>query len=196
MTSSLEVVITVPHAACPPDPDPHWCDFAAPEIARALHRAIPRSELIESEVHRDPGQIAVDGRPGSDQNRPWGRRDTEFRRRLDAAFDRRPDLLIDVHSFGEGAFGEGINMVILDPSPTFAPDRASAALVGALRSAGVRAAIVQGSNVNSIVVEARARGIKAVLAEFGERLGANERNRAISAMTEWAAQMTSPVHQL
>lgn len=187
----------MPHAACPPDPRPHRCDFAAPAIARALHRALPGSELIEAEVHRDPEQLAADGLPGSDQNRPWARRDTRFWRALEEVLNREPrlELLLDVHSFPRGSFGSR-DVAVLDPSPGIARDPASVELVALLGLAGVDVALWRGSSENEVVTRARSLGVEAVLIEFGEDASPESRDLAISAVAEWARARTAPVRPL
>jgi hypothetical protein len=194
---SLKTVITVPHAACPPETGGrHLCDRTAPEAARKLHEALPGSRLIVSEVHRDPNQIASDGSPGSDMNRPNARRSAKFQRSLDDALATRPDILVDVHSFPDGAFGDAPEIVVLDPNEGFGWDGASHSLVVYLKAIGVAAQLVRGGVENAIVVRARAAGASAVLVEFSEAMSPTAVDRAVEAIAMWALEITSSVHEL
>jgi hypothetical protein len=178
-----DVVFAVPHAACPPDRAGHPCDFAAPAVAEALASLVANSVVLESEVHRDPSQLAADGLPGSDQNRPWGRRSTRFAERLAGLEALEPALVVDVHSFPGPEFG-GASVAVLDPPPG---DPISGDLVAALRAAGVRAELVSASEVNAVVSEARALGLAATLVEFSESDSASDRSRAVEAVARWAS---------
>lgn len=198
MESKLETVITVPHKACPPERRGHLCDFDAPAAARALRDALPGSMLIESEVHRDPTQIASDGGPGSDMNRPWARQDTAFQKRLNDALAAKPRLVLDIHSFPGDALGES-DVVVLDPHRGFGWDPASFSLVVHLMADDVRVALKRGGSENYIVVRSRATGAKAVLIEFAERAEGAPRERiarAIASIAEWAKEETSSVQPL
>ena len=182
------IVITVPHAACPPDVLGHPCDFMAPEVAQAIHKGLAGSTLIESEIHRDPKQLAIDGKPGSDQNRPWGRTDTKFKAALDKS---NPTLLIDVHSFPRGGFeiDHDIEVVILDPWLSFGWDPFSHDLTLTLIKAGVNAVILRGGKQNAIVVDTRKRGIPAILLEMGEFMSPRAKELTIKAVIRWAEKV-------
>lgn len=88
---------------------------------------------------------------------------------------KRVRLLIDVHSYPKGAFNNS-EIAVLDNVPGTWYGRL---LFDLLVRDGLSAAYFYGSDVNDIVIEARARGIPAVLLEYQEELTIDQINRLI-----------------
>jgi len=180
----MSVLITVPHATCPYKfKERHLCDYIAPYIAKKLHNLIPNSKLILAEIHRDANQIAIDGKPGSDQNRPWGRQDTkfyqEFSKSLKEIKDQPLIIVLDIHSFPSGSFNEKKNtsVVILEPFNNY---EISIDLYNTLIKNNINSEIIKGSTINFIIMEAREYGIPSILIEFNENFSHENTIKVIS----------------
>jgi hypothetical protein len=165
------VLLTVPHATCPPrsDTDAWWrtgnhaCDFGAPPAAVSLEAALVKCgrkvEVLSSPVARTT----------TDMNRSWSR-DSEWRKHLAARMRNPPiDCLIDVHSFPpehEPFGGSDIMVMSYAPEAPWQPE-----LVRYMRdhTASKIGYIVQ-ENANDIIRDAHSHGVPAVLIEFSEGL--------------------------
>lgn len=190
MRKRLKVAITAPHAACPPVADAHVCDRASEGAARAISAGLPGSRLLVARVHRDPTQLAADGEPGRDENRLRAAKDTPFQRALDEALSERPFLVIDVHSFDEGAF-HGLDVAVLDPArPRWGWSDAASSLRDRLEWAGLRSGLVTAGRENAIVARAVAGGAEAAIVEFGEHLSREKTEVAVAAVVAWARERT------
>jgi hypothetical protein len=164
----MSVVITVPHAVCD-ERKPrsrHTCDFAAPAAAEALRRELGSiATVVPASINRER----------VDMNRPAGR-DLPERR---AAFAMRPDFVLDVHSFDDGApLYAGCDIVLMDIEPL---QPSTLALLAELRRAiGKRAGFAYGSHANDILEEMRSAGVPAVLVEFSETADVESAARTVA----------------
>lgn len=169
------VVVTAPHAACATDsPWERTCDRAAERMAQLL-----RADHVF--VNTDVSRTVLD------MNRPESR-DTAFRRAISETPAR---VLIDVHSFPPGSFGDA-DFVIMEPDPEPTPKIQQ--LIDMVRSehTGLIGRWVQGSSLNSILAVARERGITAsFLLEVSEGLKDGELKRLADVFDLWARKMRS-----
>jgi len=193
--AAATVLLTVPHARCPPHPLDHECDFAALAAAHALADAFERAARSRrAGAFRLRPALVVPGpteyRRVCDLNRRRCRDTTPYRRRLTADMSR-PDvaLLIDVHSFPPNTdrVFDDADVVILDDTAHAAWSGYAVALLRMLAAAHdgggggggtsafpVRVRLVKGAH-NDIEEEARGVfGLPAILIEFNERLFADD----------------------
>ena len=187
------VLVTVPHKPCPPVKLGHLCDTSASPSAKALVMALEErgieAILLEATIHRDSRQLAADGLPGRDQNRPWGR-GTDFR---DAVVEASAGAthLIDMHSFppGRGLFEEA-TIAILDPRGFLdRPTPYALDALGYVKRAlpDDRVVYVKGSTLNDIVMSARSRGLTSFLVENREGISESKRREIAAALAGWIA---------
>lgn len=162
------VVVTAPHATCDAYSSlDHMCDSTAERMARLL-----RADHVF--VNTDVSRRVLD------MNRPESR-DTAFRRAISATPAR---VLIDVHSFPSGSFGDA-DFVIMEPDPE--PTPAIQLLIDRFRRTDLVGRWVQGSPVNSILAVAREQGITAsFLLEVKEELSGDQMKRLADVINGWA----------
>lgn len=206
------VLLTVPHAACPKVMSDllHTCDTAAPRAARelqaSLERAGMRSELL----------VATVPRKYSDMNRSESR-GSEWRTRVEAAMSgrgKRPNLLLDVHSFparsagssDDAFYGKALVVMILEKFTTelgkrvkFGEGREAvqfsrnfpwqADMVKYVqKNADLPIGMTYGSLANDLMVRAEQSGIPSALLEFSEDLSQQDLKRICDALAAFVSE--------
>lgn len=162
MPKRCDIIITIPHAACPRRRDrEHLCDYGAKEYAKGLRDALERQgRSVCLFVGREPRSRLDLNRPES-RTHPW-------RERLRKALRSSPEaILIDMHSFPPDDFGDA-DVSVYDMPPG-ADDRFVRELRGAVARQGLSQAHAKGGEQNDIVMEAIGEGRKAALVEVNEK---------------------------
>ena len=167
----MRVLLTVPHAACPPINlvGSHFCDFDASDFALLISSYLPGSVVLASDIHRDYAQIASDGFRGSDENRPDGR-ETEFRKTFLGALEKKDfQIVLDIHSFPADTKSSFKDKSIVILNPDSVQDDFSEKLFSFLSPfLHDKIALMLGSKSNYIVTQARSAGVYSTLLEFRE----------------------------
>ena len=185
--ASPTILITTPHSYCP-ETTRRVCDrnarAASVDLADALRRwanvvVLPSPAVLRSTL---------------DMNRPEARQHA-YRRDIRHRLARRPSLLIDVHSFPRGAFGDDLEVVLLDNAPgTDYAERLFRALRQQHQSYGVAMAlgdarlndVVGDARLNDVVGDARRAGVPSLLIEYGEHLDERDLARWNDVIARWA----------
>lgn len=144
--------ITAPHAYCRSE-EIRDCDRIARKVATIMSRKA--REGIKSELY-----ISSTLRSEYDLNRKEGR-GKDFRVELDSKV-RSGDILIDVHSYPAGGFGDPDTLI------TILGDENDTDLYNYLLKQGCNVKFLYGSYLNDIVLVAKQKGARAVLIEFNE----------------------------
>jgi len=188
----MNVLLTVPHDACPPlqPPKSHLCDTSAKEFAEMISSELKGSKLLISDIHRDSTQLASDGLPGSDQNRP-NSRPTDFLNEFKSAIT--PDtIVLDIHSFPyESTFSQSFHpdIVILDPAA--GRDELSKFLTDFLNSKHWKVALVPAASINYIVKYARSINAQASLIEISEAITRATRSQIAKHVSQAVREITA-----
>lgn len=172
-TGGMKLLITVPHARCPPNvpPDSHPCDFAAERMAKLIHQRVPNSKLLLGDVPRT----------ALDLNRSAAR-ESAYRETLRGLVHEGVTVL-DVHSYPRGAFRTNTETVLLSNPANRAE---SASLAEAIQGRGVSTALLRGAR-NDIQQEMTELGIPALLLEVRED-GAAPLPLVAKAVSDWVSQ--------
>ncbi len=166
------VVVTVPHAQCPPIaiPTSHPCDLLAPQAARCLWL---KQEKID--VHRP--FFGTIPRTECDLNRVQCR-NTSYRKRVrEFVLENQEStvFVLDIHSYPPDTNEwTSYELVVLDDSTT-KPRDYSFAFVDFMKDSGIPILLGKGKG-NDILVEMRGLGQRSFLLEFNESL-MNDPNR-------------------
>lgn len=205
------VVLTVPHARCPPPGKLHYvvdetgrirvnvhpCDTAAPQFCARLQRELEGLGVRTMVFDRPPIS-----RADCDLNR-LACREHSWRRKV-AGWHKGAALLLDVHSFPNvsGKFSERLDVYLLVDKVAALGTRDAAklrkelvlfddasrhsrevagAMVEYMQNAGTLAGHYEGYQ-NDLIVEAMQAGVAAVLVEVNESATERARQRAASAI--------------
>lgn len=160
-----QVLLTVPHKACPPNSPPnHLCDFVAETSAVALYQYLGRKPCL---------LIGNIPRTQCDLNRIQCRQ-TKFRKELRKEIKSGDyKFVLDIHSYPPDLEDKELrewskyDLVIMDRLPE---TQYGDLLTKLLQKAGVNCMRVLGSKKNDIVGEARENGLYSVLLEFKEEV--------------------------
>jgi len=184
------VIITVPHATCPPLVDNprnakigHPCDIGAPHASAVLR------DMLEA-THKCSVAYRVGDVPRttSDLNRPESH-SREWRRNLCLELQSQNVVcLLDVHSFPkkEGTFGP-LDLVVMHAAyPLKWHRELRAAITDAVPD--VKAGNAEGSLENDILVDARMHGVPAVIVEFSESLSEDALRKICEAITDFVTK--------
>ncbi len=163
----MVVLLTVPHANCPPTASAggHPCDIAAKKAARLIYRS---KHNTSAEPPRTPSKTP---RSECDLNR-LRCRDHPWRTLLSERLDKGDvSFVLDVHSYPPYVRRwAAYEIIILDDTPSHRPFASYAVdFVRYMSRRDVRVGIGRGVN-NDIQDEAREAGISSMLIEFNEAL--------------------------
>jgi len=158
---AMKIIIYAPHVCIVTNLrlDPS-CDYRSKQYAQAVHKAIPRSTLIQSRTLRAE----------CDNNRWWCRMITPSRRRLRQVMQGR-FRVYEIHTFRHGSVwrtgGPSFNpeIVLLRVGSDTLIDKVYAAL-----KRFFDVAILQGSDVNDVQTEVQERNGEGVLIELRQDL--------------------------
>jgi hypothetical protein len=146
---------------------------------------------LVTHLHEPVVELIEAGLPRSviDMNRIQSRGVLPERARITAAIEKSPEVvLLDVHSFdGDAPWGEGCDVVFMDPSPV--QHWVVVAAMHARNVSGIRVGVVKGSPANDIVMETKGGGVPAVLLEFREDVTDDQLSavtKAVAAGIEYA----------
>ena len=188
-----EVLLTVPHALCPPryvEPPAHPCDWTAWDSALLLAAALEATgDVVPVLAPADVPRFVCD------LNRARCR-DTPYRRRVRRHLRERrgvATLVLDVHSFPAEYEGFGdVPLAVLDDVGRGArrPSALGASLARWMDDAGVPMNLLPGV-YNDIQDEARySLGVPALLLEFNEGIAGTAYARRIAReIAAWAAAL-------
>lgn len=163
----MSVLLTVPHAGCFDQPQRH-CDLLARKAALNLQQMIPGSRIIIGETYR----------PHLDLNRDEAL-DDSFRLNIR---QQTPSLLLDIHSFPRDDGFNSYDLVIIDEDPV--TDYSRDLYRHLVKHLPYNVGYFSGEG-NSIVREARQRGIPAILIEYGEFLISSDLTTINQVIGNW-----------
>ncbi len=174
----LQVLLTVPHSYCTSGDSTtnHYCDLTSTTSASTVGKHLSllglKWDLVTSDLWRGY----------CDANRSWCS-ELPFRQRVRGKLGPNV-LLLDIHSFPSGGFGNSGDQVVL--LPTEDGDMRAISLQRRLISSGLNVRILQGSKLNDVVDEGSKRVKYALLIEFSEKLTPYELELASSSVAGWA----------
>lgn len=170
------LVVTSPHSLCYHQVNGRQCDLLAHLAASRLLLQLDRDGTVQYFPGTQP-------RFEIDLNRS-GSRGTEYRATLSQSLDNyHPQLLIDIHSFPSGEF-EGVDIAVVDNQPGTWYGRSLFQTLSKLLPKS-KVGYFEGSEINDIVIEARGKGIPAILVEYREDLNIDQIDSITRVMTKW-----------
>ncbi|CAN5756746.1 hypothetical protein BH23THE1_BH23THE1_33890 [soil metagenome] len=176
------ILVTAPHSLCFRDATHRDCDISA---FLASHHLV--NQLNGTNVKYFPSNHH---RSEFDLNRESSR-STEYRQKItDSLSDAA--LLIDVHSFPRKWFGPDVDVVILDnpPNTWYAQD-----LYAIMKRNNISVALIDGSEINDIIIEARSANIPAIIIEYREVLPTKTINQINDSVIEWVNLMFNKLRE-